>query len=109
RTLPQARRRRLGPRPAKKLRHPLRRTAAIVNDSGHFHAPSLAPFVLLSGSHVAHLVRGPTLMTARRPRLLLVTAPYHSGVVAGAGVWLPLHYVYLAGEARRAGAEVRIY
>jgi anaerobic magnesium-protoporphyrin IX monomethyl ester cyclase len=45
----------------------------------------------------------------RRPRLLLVTPPYHSGVVEAAGVWLPLHYVYLAGHARRAGAEVRIY
>jgi anaerobic magnesium-protoporphyrin IX monomethyl ester cyclase len=48
-------------------------------------------------------------MSPRRPRLLLVTPPYHSGVVEAAGVWLPLHYVYLAGEARAAGAEVRIY
>ena len=48
-------------------------------------------------------------MTARRPRLMLVTPPYHSGVVEAAGVWLPLHYVYLAGHARAAGAEVRIY
>ncbi len=46
---------------------------------------------------------------SRRPRLLLVTPPYHSGVVESAGVWLPLHYVYLAGAARAAGAEVRIY
>lgn len=45
----------------------------------------------------------------RRPRLLLVTPPYHSGVVEAAGVWMPLHYTYLAGHARRAGAEVRIY
>ena len=45
----------------------------------------------------------------RRPRVLLVTPPYHSGVVESAGVWLPLNYVYLAGHARRAGAEVRIY
>lgn len=44
-----------------------------------------------------------------RPRVLLVTPPYHSGVVESAGVWLPLHFVYLAGHARRAGAEVRIY
>ncbi|HEY7725892.1 MAG TPA: cobalamin-dependent protein [Anaeromyxobacteraceae bacterium] len=43
-----------------------------------------------------------------RPRLLLVTPPYHSGVVEAAGVWLPLNLVYLAGHARAAGAEVRI-
>ncbi len=48
-------------------------------------------------------------MSARRPRLMLVTPPYHSGVVEAAGVWLPLHFVYLAGHARAAGAEVRIY
>lgn len=45
----------------------------------------------------------------RRPRVLLVTPPYHSGVVESAGVWLPLHFAYLAGHARQAGAEVRIY
>jgi anaerobic magnesium-protoporphyrin IX monomethyl ester cyclase len=45
----------------------------------------------------------------KRPRLLLVTPPYHSGVVEAAGVWLPLSCVYLAGHARAAGAEVRIY
>ena len=43
------------------------------------------------------------------PRVLLVTAPYHSGVVEAAGVWLPLALVYVAGAAREAGAEVRIY
>lgn len=48
-------------------------------------------------------------MTAPRPRVLLVTAPYHAGVVEAAGVWMPLNFVYLAGEARAAGAEVRIY
>jgi anaerobic magnesium-protoporphyrin IX monomethyl ester cyclase len=48
-------------------------------------------------------------MTIRRPRVLLVTAPYHSGVVEAAGVWLPLALVYAAGAARAAGAEVRIY
>ena len=45
----------------------------------------------------------------RPPRVLLVTAPYHSGVVEAAGVWLPLALVYVAGAAREAGAEVRIY
>ncbi|MBI5477587.1 MAG: cobalamin B12-binding domain-containing protein [Deltaproteobacteria bacterium] len=48
-------------------------------------------------------------MSARRPRVLLVTPPYHAGVVESAGVWLPLGVVYVAGAARRAGAEVRIY
>jgi anaerobic magnesium-protoporphyrin IX monomethyl ester cyclase len=46
---------------------------------------------------------------SRRPKVLLVTPPYHSGVVEAAGVWMPLHFVYLAGAARAAGAEVRIY
>lgn len=40
---------------------------------------------------------------------MLVTPPYHSGVVEAAGVWMPLHFAYLAGHARLAGAEVRIY
>ncbi len=48
-------------------------------------------------------------MIQRRPRVLLVTAPYHSGVVESAGVWLPLNFVYVAGAARAAGAEVRIH
>jgi anaerobic magnesium-protoporphyrin IX monomethyl ester cyclase len=48
-------------------------------------------------------------MTASRPRLLLVTPPYHSGVVEAAGVWLPLNLVYVAGHARAAGADVEIY
>jgi len=47
-------------------------------------------------------------MTAARPRVLLVTSPYHSGVVESAGVWLPLSFVYVAGAARAAGAEVKI-
>ena len=44
-----------------------------------------------------------------RPRVLLVTSPYHSGVVEAAGVWLPLALVYVGGAAREAGAEVRIF
>ncbi len=46
---------------------------------------------------------------AEGPRVLLITPPYHSGVVESAGVWMPLNFVYLAGHARRAGGEVRIY
>jgi anaerobic magnesium-protoporphyrin IX monomethyl ester cyclase len=47
--------------------------------------------------------------SSRRTRVLLVTPPYHSGVVEAAGVWLPLALVYVAGAARRAGAEVEIF
>jgi anaerobic magnesium-protoporphyrin IX monomethyl ester cyclase len=47
-------------------------------------------------------------MTNRRPRVLLVTSPYHAGVVESSGVWLPLAFVYVGGAAREAGAEVRI-
>jgi len=46
---------------------------------------------------------------SKRLRVMLVTPPYHSGVVEAAGVWLPLPLVYLAGHARAAGAEVEIY
>lgn len=48
-------------------------------------------------------------MANSHPKVMLITPPYHSGVVESAGVWIPLHFVYLAGHARRAGADVRIY
>jgi anaerobic magnesium-protoporphyrin IX monomethyl ester cyclase len=48
-------------------------------------------------------------MPARKLRVLLVTSPYHSGVVEAAGTWMPLAMVYIAGAARAAGAEVEIY
>ena len=48
-------------------------------------------------------------MLGRKPRVLLVTSPYHSGVVEAAGTWMPLAMVYVGGEARAAGAEVEIY
>ncbi|MBI5507281.1 MAG: cobalamin B12-binding domain-containing protein [Deltaproteobacteria bacterium] len=48
-------------------------------------------------------------MTSARRRVMLITPPYHTGVVEAAGVWLPLHLVYLAGAARQAGAEVYLY
>ncbi len=41
--------------------------------------------------------------------LLLVTPPYHCGVVEVAGTWMPLGLAYLAGAARRAGWEPVIY
>lgn len=45
----------------------------------------------------------------RSKRLLLVTPPYHCGVVEAAGTWPPLTFAYLGGAARRAGFEVRVY
>jgi anaerobic magnesium-protoporphyrin IX monomethyl ester cyclase len=42
-------------------------------------------------------------------KLLLVTPPYHCGVVEVAGRWLPLNLLYLATAARRAGVEVGLY
>lgn len=42
-------------------------------------------------------------------RLLLITPPYHAGVVEAAGSWPNLGFVYLAGQARAAGFEVQIY
>ncbi len=44
-----------------------------------------------------------------RKRVMLVTPPYHSGVVESAGTWLNLGFVYLAGSLRAAGFEVEIY
>jgi len=42
-------------------------------------------------------------------KVLLVTPPYHAGVVESAGRWMPLSLVYLAGAAREAGFEPEIY
>jgi len=42
-------------------------------------------------------------------KLILVTPPYHAGVVESAGTWMPLAFVYLAGSARAAGFETKIY
>lgn len=42
-------------------------------------------------------------------KLLLVTPPYHAGVVESAGRWMPLSLVYLAGAVREAGIDVEIY
>lgn len=43
------------------------------------------------------------------PQLLLVTPPYHCGVVEVAGRWLPLHLLYIAQAARAAGVEPALY
>ena len=48
-------------------------------------------------------------MSRKRPRVLLVTPPYHSGVVESAGSWLPLGLLYVAGALRRAGYDAALY
>jgi anaerobic magnesium-protoporphyrin IX monomethyl ester cyclase len=42
-------------------------------------------------------------------KILLITPPYHCGVVEVAGRWLPLNLLYLATAARRAGYEAKLY
>jgi anaerobic magnesium-protoporphyrin IX monomethyl ester cyclase len=42
-------------------------------------------------------------------KILLITPPYHSGVVESAGVWMNVAFVYLAGSLRSAGYEPVIY
>jgi anaerobic magnesium-protoporphyrin IX monomethyl ester cyclase len=42
-------------------------------------------------------------------KIMLVTPPYHSGVVESAGVWLNVGFVYLAGSLRAAGYDPVIY
>lgn len=44
-----------------------------------------------------------------RSELLLVTPPYHCGVVEVAGRWLPLNLLYVAAAARKAGVEPALY
>jgi anaerobic magnesium-protoporphyrin IX monomethyl ester cyclase len=45
----------------------------------------------------------------KRKKILLITPPYHSGVVESAGVWLNVGFVYIAGSLRAAGYEPFIY
>ena len=42
-------------------------------------------------------------------KVMLITPPYHSGVVESAGTWLNLGFVYIAGSLRKAGYDVEIY
>ncbi len=44
-----------------------------------------------------------------RKKVLLITPPYHCGVLESAGTWMPLGLVYVAGYLQNAGYEVRIY
>lgn len=45
----------------------------------------------------------------KKKKVLLITPPYHSGVVECAGRWLPLGFVYLAGALKQTGYEPVIY
>ncbi len=45
----------------------------------------------------------------KKNTVLLITPPYHSGVVESAGRWPNLGFVYIAGELEKAGFEVEIY
>ena len=43
-------------------------------------------------------------------KVILMTPPYHCGMIESAGVWLPLGLVYIAGELKKIpGLEVIIY
>lgn len=44
-----------------------------------------------------------------KARVLLVTPPYHAGVVEAAGTWVPLALVCAAGGLEAAGYKVEIY
>ncbi|MGE5237860.1 MAG: B12-binding domain-containing radical SAM protein [Chloroflexota bacterium] len=46
---------------------------------------------------------------SNRKKVLLITPPYHSGVVESAGTWLNLGFVYIAGSLRNAGYDVEYY
>ena len=47
--------------------------------------------------------------TGRRRKVMLMTPPYHCGMVESAGVWMPLGLTYLAGSLRAAGFDPVIY
>lgn len=42
-------------------------------------------------------------------KILLITPPYHCGVLESAGTWMPLGMVYVAGSLQKAGFDVKIY
>ncbi|MDF1565162.1 MAG: radical SAM protein [Deltaproteobacteria bacterium] len=45
----------------------------------------------------------------KRLKIMLITPPYHSGVVESAGVWMNLGFVTLAGALRERGHEVVLH
>jgi anaerobic magnesium-protoporphyrin IX monomethyl ester cyclase len=46
---------------------------------------------------------------SRIKKILLITPPFHSGVVESAGVWMNVAFVYIAGSLRAAGYDPVIY
>jgi anaerobic magnesium-protoporphyrin IX monomethyl ester cyclase len=44
-----------------------------------------------------------------KKKILLITPPYHCGVLESAGTWMPLGMVYVAGSLQQAGFDVKIY
>ena len=42
-------------------------------------------------------------------RVMLITPPYHCGVVESAGRWPNLGLLYIAGELEKRGFEVEVY
>jgi len=44
-----------------------------------------------------------------KKKVLLITPPYHSGVMESAGVWLNVGFVYIAGSLRASGFDPIIY
>lgn len=49
------------------------------------------------------------MKNTHHPEIMLVTPPYHSGVVESAGSWLPLGLLYVGGALQRAGYGVALY
>ena len=46
---------------------------------------------------------------AKPNKVMLITPPYHCGVVESAGRWPNLGFIYIAGELEKAGYRVEIY
>ncbi|MDH3814246.1 MAG: B12-binding domain-containing radical SAM protein [Acidobacteriota bacterium] len=49
------------------------------------------------------------MSASKHARIMLITPPYHSGMVESAGSWLPLGLLYVGGALRKAGHEVVLY
>lgn len=49
------------------------------------------------------------IMSQHKNKVMLVTPPYHAGVVESAGRWPNLGFAYLAGELEAKGFDVEIY
>jgi anaerobic magnesium-protoporphyrin IX monomethyl ester cyclase len=49
------------------------------------------------------------MSSKNKNKVMLITPPYHCGVVESAGRWPNLGFIYIAGELEKAGFEVVIY